>query len=131
MQHTFFISYDLVTTLILNVQPSWVHVQSRRAYPDFVGQFDAMNDDEVRWTPYSTVEVARRAPYGLSSLCERDAAYWLTRKTLVFDICLEEHAVHRVLRQFGLYQQSGLLPHSVVPSQLHRYVNVQCTFLIT
>jgi hypothetical protein len=108
------------------VQPSWAHLQPRRAYPDFVGQFDALRDDEVRWEPYTDHDLARRAPSGLSSLCVRDAAYWKTRKPLVFDVFVEEHAVHRVLRQFGLYQVSGLLPHSVVPPQMHQYVYVIC-----
>jgi hypothetical protein len=40
----------------------------KRAYKDFVGQFDALTDAEVRWMPYSEEAVMTRAPQGLSSL---------------------------------------------------------------
>ena len=33
----------------------------------------------------------------------------MTRKPLVFDVQVEEYAVHRVMRQFGLYQEWPLL----------------------
>jgi hypothetical protein len=48
--------------------------------------------------------VVARAPHGLSSLCSRDQAYWKTRRRLVFSIYVEEYAVHRVMRQFDLFQ---------------------------
>ena len=34
-------------------QLSWVHIQTRRSYLDFVVQFDNLRLDDVRWTPYS------------------------------------------------------------------------------
>ena len=100
------------------LQPTWVGEQTRKSYKDFVGQFDQLLDSHVRWLPYSKAEVQRRAPQGLSSLCLRDREYWLTKKTLVYDIYIEEYQVHRVLRQFNLYQESPLpvthtLPHNV------------------
>jgi hypothetical protein len=49
------------------------------------------------------------AHHGLSYLCSRDQAYWLTRRRLVFDIYVEEYAVHRVMRQFGHFQ-AALVP---------------------
>ncbi|WVZ56548.1 hypothetical protein U9M48_007058 [Paspalum notatum var. saurae] len=82
---------------------AYAHVQTRKSYPDFVGQFDVLRDDEVRWEPYSVEAVGSRASEGLSPLCVRDAEYWRTRSPLVFDIYVEEHAVHRVLRQLGLF----------------------------
>ena len=30
------------------MQPSWVGVQVRKSYPDFVGQFDTLVDADVR-----------------------------------------------------------------------------------
>src|ERR1041384_6209549 len=107
----------------MSVQPSWSHTQTRRSYPDFVGMFDSLRDDEVRWTPYSLHDVTRRAPYGVSTLCWRDMAYWKTRRALVFDIYVEEHAVHRVMCQFGLYQESGLLAQTIVAPATHRYAH--------
>jgi hypothetical protein len=37
-------------------------------------------------------------------LCFRDQRYCMTRSPLLFDMYVEEYAVHRVLRQFGRYQ---------------------------
>jgi hypothetical protein len=34
--------------------------------------------DAIRWTSYAPAIVAACAPQGLSSLCSRDQAYWLT-----------------------------------------------------
>jgi hypothetical protein len=32
----------------------------KRAYKDFVGQFDALTDADVKWTPYSEEAIAAR-----------------------------------------------------------------------
>jgi hypothetical protein len=109
----------------------WAHVQNRRSYLSFVAEFDDLKDDDVRWTPYSHDKVLQRAPFGLSSLCFRDRDYWLTRKPLVFDIFVEEHAVHRVLRQFGLYQASPLPVVHTVPANVHRYPSFSVTTVLT
>lgn len=78
-------------------------MQTKKSYSDFVGQFDALVDTGVRWRPYTIEEVQARAPHGLSSLCYRDMEYWRTTRPLVYDIHVEDYAVHRVMRQFGLY----------------------------
>ncbi|CAO2171979.1 unnamed protein product [Urochloa humidicola] len=102
-------------------KPSWVGVQTKKSYPNFVGMFDALVDSDVRWTPYTVADIYARSPSGLSSLCLRDQEYWMTRKPLVYDIHVEEYAVHRVLRQFDRYQPSPLpITHSV-PSHAHRW----------
>jgi hypothetical protein len=84
----------------------WVGEQPKKAYKDFIGQIDRMVDAQVRWMSYAPAIVAARAPQGLSSLCSRDQAYWLTQRRLVFDVYVEEYAVHRVMRQFGLFQEA-------------------------
>jgi hypothetical protein len=76
---------------------------AEKVYKDFVGQIDRMVDAQVRWMSYAPAMVAARAPHGLSSLCSQDKAYWMTRRQRVFDIYVEEYAVHRVMRQFGLF----------------------------
>ena len=65
-------------------------MQTHRAYPDFVRQFDELAVDCVRWWPYIEDEVLRRAPLGLSVLCVRDREYWLTTRALIFDIYVKE-----------------------------------------
>nr|ABA97849.1 SWIM zinc finger family protein [Oryza sativa Japonica Group] len=82
----------------------YAHVQVRRGYPDFVFEFDRLQPSDVIWEPYTEEAVAARAPLGLSSLCTRDQAYWLTILPMVFDIFVEPHCPHRVMRQFGLRQ---------------------------
>jgi hypothetical protein len=61
----------------------------KRAYKDFVGQFDALTDADVKWTLYLEEAVAARAPQGLSTLCFRDQQYWMTRSPLLFDMYVE------------------------------------------
>jgi len=113
--------YDLLVNFFFIVQPSWVGVQTRKSYHDFVGQFDALVDTDVRWTPYTAADIYARAPSGLSSLCLRDHEYWMTRKPILYDIHVEEYHVDRVMRQFGLYQQTPVpIVHSV-EAHVHRY----------
>lgn len=85
-------------------QRRYAHVQVRRSYPEFVFEFDRLQPSDVVWEPYTQHVVAERAPLGLSALCTRDAAYWLTVVPLVFDIFVEPHCPYRVMRQFGLRQ---------------------------
>ena len=66
---------------------------TRKSYHDFVGQFDALVDTDVRWTPYTAADIYARAPSGLSSLCLRDHEYWMTRKPILYDIHVEEYHV--------------------------------------
>jgi hypothetical protein len=94
--------------------------QPKKAYRDFVGQIDRMVDAQVWWTSYALAIVAARAPQGLSSLCSRDQAYWLTRRRPVFDVYVEEYAAHRVMRQFGLFQAAPVPAAPRLPPSAHR-----------
>jgi hypothetical protein len=44
----------------------------------------------------------------------------MTRMSLLFDMYVEENAVHRVLRQFGCYQEWPVPVVHTVPSAHHR-----------
>jgi hypothetical protein len=79
------------------MQTSYAHDQTKRAYKDFVGQFDTLMDADVRWMSYSEEAITARAPQGLSTLCFRDQQYWM-KMPLLFDMYVEEYAVHKVLR---------------------------------
>jgi hypothetical protein len=70
------------------MQTSYAHDQTKKAYKDFVGQFDALTDTDadVRWTPSSKEAIAARAPQDLSTLCFHDLQYWMTRLPLPFDM---------------------------------------------
>jgi hypothetical protein len=79
------------------MQTSYAHDQTKRAYKDFVGQFDTLTDADVRWMSYSEEAITTHAPQGLSTLCFRDQQYWMMMP-LLFDMYVEEYAVHKVLR---------------------------------
>jgi hypothetical protein len=79
-----------------------------------------MVDAQVWWTSYAPAMVAARAPQGLPSLCSRDQAYWMTRRRLAFDVYVEEYAVHRVMRQFGLFQATPVPTAPRLPPTAHR-----------
>jgi hypothetical protein len=68
---------------------------------------------------YAPTMVAARAPQGLSSLCSRDQAYWMTRRRLVLDVYVEEYAIHRVMRQFGPFQDAPVPAAPRVPPTAH------------
>jgi hypothetical protein len=53
-------------------------------------------------------------------LCFRDQQYWTTRSPLLFDMYVEEYAIHRVLRQFDRYQEWHVPVVHTVPSAHHR-----------
>jgi hypothetical protein len=46
------------------MQTSYANDQTKRAYKDFVRQFDALTDADVRWTSYSEEAIMSRAPQG-------------------------------------------------------------------
>jgi hypothetical protein len=102
------------------MQTSYAHDQTKRVYKDFISQFDALTDADIRWTPYSEEAVASRAPHGLSSLCFRVQHYWMTRTMLLFNMYVEEYVVHKVLSQFGHYQEWHVPVVHTVPSAHHR-----------
>lgn len=83
-------------------------------------EFDRLLPTDVVWEPYSAVLTHSRAPLGLSTLCTRDQAYWMTTVPMVFDICVEPHAPYRVMRQFG-FRQSFPVPFPAgVTAAVHR-----------
>jgi hypothetical protein len=44
----------------------------------------------------------------------------MTRRRLVFDVYIEEYAVHRVMRQFGLFQAAPVTAAPRLPPTAHR-----------
>ena len=51
-------------------------------------------------------------------MCTRDHPYWLTRSKIIFDVSVEEIALQRVMRQFGL-RQLVEPPAADAPLDLH------------
>jgi hypothetical protein len=102
------------------MQASYAHKHTKSVYKDFIGQFDSLTDADVGWTSYSEEAITARAPQGLSSLCFRDQHCWKMKTLLVFDMYVEEYTVHKVMRQFVLYEESSLPVVHTVPRVVHR-----------
>jgi len=95
----------IINFICFDVQRSWAHAQVRRAYPEFVSELDMLTPEDVIWEPYTPEAVARRAPLGLSPHCSENAGMWLITAVLIYDIVVEAHGPHRVMRQFGQRQE--------------------------
>jgi hypothetical protein len=102
------------------LQHVWAGEQPKKAYKNFVGQINRMLDAQVWWTSYADAMVATRGPQGLSSLCSRDQVYWMTRRRLVIDVYVEEHTIHGVMRQFGLFQEVSVPAAPRLPPTAYR-----------
>lgn len=104
-------------------QRRFAHDQVKNCYPSFNEQFDVLHADAVIWEPYTAENRDARYPGGISILCTRDYAYWMTKSKIIFDVSVEEMAQQRVMRQFGLRQLVDPPPTEVpLPLVVHRYV---------
>ena len=102
----------------------------RNCYGSFTATFDTLEHWKVIWEPYRADRLVSRYPLiragddpdaapvycDLSPMCFRDQAYWFTKANIVFDMCVEQMAVQRVMRQFG-WQQTH--PPNQVPIAAH------------
>ncbi|XP_071678345.1 uncharacterized protein [Lolium perenne] len=66
------------------------HNQLRNCYPAFTEQFDLLLESDVNWEPYSEDHRDEAYPGGISNMCTRDWAYWMTNVKIIFDIFVEE-----------------------------------------
>jgi hypothetical protein len=84
--------------------------------------------DAIIWEPYTPATIQARYPSGISTLCTRDYAYWMTKSKIIFDVSMEEMAQQRVMRQFGLRQLVVPPPtEDSLPPIVHKYVYL-CNF---
>ena len=81
-----------------------------------------LHTDQVIWQLYTQYAIDSKYPGGISRLCIRDRAYWMTKSKIIFDVSVEEMAQQRVMRQFGLRQEVVPPPtEHHVPAIVHRY----------
>ncbi|KAK1604967.1 hypothetical protein QYE76_028640 [Lolium multiflorum] len=98
------------------------HNQLRNCYPAFTEQFDLLLESDVSWEPYSEDHRDEAYPGGISLMCTRDWAYWMTKAKIIFDIFVEEMSQQRVMRQFGMRQLIEPPPPTVpLPPRVHAY----------
>ncbi|KAM0868840.1 hypothetical protein ACQ4PT_041051 [Festuca glaucescens] len=96
--------------------------QVRNCYPAFTEQFDVLDDRAVIWEPYMAAAVHARYPGGISNLCYRDCAYWMTQSKIIFDVSVEVMAQQRIMRQFGSRQLVDPPPPiAPLPAYVHKY----------
>ncbi|KAK1692955.1 hypothetical protein QYE76_009652 [Lolium multiflorum] len=96
--------------------------QVRNCYPAFTEQFDVLDDRAVIWEPYTAAAVHARYPGGISVLCYRDCAYWMTQSKIIFDVSVEVMAQQRIMRQFGSRQMVDPPPPiAPLPAYVHKY----------
>ncbi|KAK1666373.1 hypothetical protein QYE76_054532 [Lolium multiflorum] len=96
--------------------------QVRNCYPAFTEQFDVLDDRAVIWQPYMAAAVHERYPGGISNLCYRDCAYWMTQSKIIFDVSVEIMAQQRIMRQFGSRQLVDPPPPiAPLPAYVHKY----------
>ena len=102
-------------------QRLFAHGQVRNCYPSFTAQFDLLEERAVIWEPYTEAASQARYPGGISILCERDSAYWMTESKIIFDVSVEVMAHQRVMRQFGCRQLVDPRPSTVhLPDYVHK-----------
>ncbi|KAK1680143.1 hypothetical protein QYE76_040991 [Lolium multiflorum] len=96
--------------------------QVRNCYPAFTEQFDVLDDRAVIWQPYTAAAVHARYPGGISNLCYRDCAYWMTQSKIIFDVSVEIMSQQRIMRQFGSRQLVDPPPPiAPLPAYVHKY----------
>ena len=118
-----FVTFPFTCTNYCFVQRRFAHDQLKNCYEAFNELFDTLSAEAVIWEPYTDEQRMAKYPGGISDLCTRDRAYWMTKSKIVFDIYVEEMSQQRVMRQFGLRQLA--LPLSAeehVPPTVHRCV---------
>ena len=116
--------YTLIYQYKINVcfmQRRFAHEQTKACYVAFNEQFDVYTS--VIWEPYTEEVIQRRYPGGISDMCTRDQAYWMTKSKIIFDVYVEEMSQQRIMRQFGLRQlvEPPQVEHPI-PEMYHRYV---------
>nr|XP_051196443.1 uncharacterized protein LOC127309748 [Lolium perenne] len=95
--------------------------QVRNCYPAFTEQFDVLDDRAVIWQPYTAAAVHARYPGGISNLCYRDCAYWMTQSKIIFDVSVEIMSQQRIMRQFGSRQLVDPPPPiAPLPAYVHK-----------
>ncbi|KAK1613114.1 hypothetical protein QYE76_036787 [Lolium multiflorum] len=105
---------------VLRLVRHFGHNQLRNCYPAFTEQFDLLLESDVSWEPYSEDHRDEAYPGGISLMCTRDWAYWMTKAKIIFDIFVEEMSQQRVMRQFGMRQLIEPPPHTVpLPPRVH------------
>ncbi|KAK1650572.1 hypothetical protein QYE76_068377 [Lolium multiflorum] len=74
-------------------------------YKHYTKELDTLTAEQVDWEPYGTYYHIGAGMADLNPKCVEEARFWRMRCPLICMWLVEYHQPHRVMRQFGLYQE--------------------------
>ncbi|KAK1604604.1 hypothetical protein QYE76_028277 [Lolium multiflorum] len=74
-------------------------------YRQYTAELDTLTAEQVEWEPYGTYYHIGAGMPDLNHKCVEEARFWRMRCPLICMWLVEHHQPHRVMRQFGLYQE--------------------------
>nr|XP_051220683.1 serine/threonine-protein phosphatase 7 long form homolog [Lolium perenne] len=74
-------------------------------YRHYTEELDTLTAEQVDWEPYGTYYRIGAGMADLNPKCLEEARFWRMRCPLICMWLVEYHQPHRVMRQFGLYQE--------------------------
>ncbi|KAK1613140.1 hypothetical protein QYE76_036813 [Lolium multiflorum] len=97
-----------------NREPTWAYLWENVSemtsdpmimYKQYTEELDTLTSEQVDWEPYGTYYRIGSAMTDLNHKCLEEAGFWRMRCPLICMWLVEYHQPHRVMRQFGLYQE--------------------------
>uniref|UniRef100_A0ACD6AKC4 Uncharacterized protein n=1 Tax=Avena sativa TaxID=4498 RepID=A0ACD6AKC4_AVESA len=85
------------------------HGESEECYLRYTNQIDLLTPEKVEWEPYGTrgnVGTGVWFQADLNRKCMQEAHLWRIRAPLICVYAVEFHLPQRVMRQFGLFQET-------------------------
>ncbi|KAK1669687.1 hypothetical protein QYE76_057846 [Lolium multiflorum] len=74
-------------------------------YRQYTAELDTLTAEQVEWEPYGSYYRIGAGMPDLNHKCTEEALFWRMRCPLICMWLVEHHQPHRVMRQFGLYQE--------------------------
>lgn len=88
-----------------NTEP--FHGESKECYMRYISQLDALTPEKVTWEPYGEPgSIARHILFRVNPKCLEEAHLWRMTCPLICFYAVEYHLPDRVMRQFGLFQET-------------------------
>uniref|UniRef100_A0ACD5ZDG0 Uncharacterized protein n=1 Tax=Avena sativa TaxID=4498 RepID=A0ACD5ZDG0_AVESA len=97
------------------------HGESEECYLRYTNQLDLLTPEKVEWEPYGTrgnVGTGVWFQADLNRKCMQEAHLWRIRASLICVYAIEFHLPQRVMRQFGLFQETPP-PYKDTSTALH------------
>ncbi|KAK1677911.1 hypothetical protein QYE76_038759 [Lolium multiflorum] len=95
-------------------EPTWAYLwdnvsemtsDPKIMYRQYTAELDTLTAEQVEWEPYGTYYRIGAGMPDLNHKCMEEARFWRMRCPLICMWLVEHHQPHRVMRQFGLYQE--------------------------